>query len=104
MPAKGVKKNQGLIIWRSASSAWRRARSNDSLSTAPCPGLVFLIVAGYTEKQIAPVIGLLGTIAGYLLGKSSSETGVIEIEELSERLQILESDIEKRETEVKQED
>ncbi len=32
---------------------------------------VFLIVAGYSEKQIAPVIGLLGTIAGYLLGKST---------------------------------
>lgn len=32
---------------------------------------VFLIVAGYSEKQIAPVIGLLGTIVGYLLGKSS---------------------------------
>lgn len=29
---------------------------------------VFLIVAGYTEQQIAPVMGLLGTIAGYLLG------------------------------------
>src|SRR4051794_16027933 len=27
---------------------------------------VFLIVAGYTEQQIAPVMGLLGTIAGYL--------------------------------------
>lgn len=34
---------------------------------------VFLIVAGYSEKQIAPVIGLLGTIAGYLLGKSSGK-------------------------------
>lgn len=34
---------------------------------------VFLIVAGYSEKQIAPVIGLLGTIAGYLLGKSSAK-------------------------------
>ncbi|EGQ7678935.1 hypothetical protein Q9X95_004568 [Vibrio parahaemolyticus] len=34
---------------------------------------VFLIVAGYSEKQIAPVIGLLGTIAGYLLGKSSKK-------------------------------
>ena len=33
---------------------------------------VFLIVAGYSEKQIAPVIGLLGTVAGYLLGKSQS--------------------------------
>jgi len=33
---------------------------------------VFLIVAGFSEKQIAPVIGLLGTVAGYLLGKSQS--------------------------------
>lgn len=30
---------------------------------------VFLIVAGYDDKQIAPAVGLLGTIAGYLLGK-----------------------------------
>ena len=30
---------------------------------------VFLVVAGYTEAQIAPVIGLLGAIAGYLLGR-----------------------------------
>lgn len=33
---------------------------------------VFLIVAGYSEKQIAPVIGLLGTVAGYILGKQNS--------------------------------
>lgn len=31
---------------------------------------VFLVVAGYTEQQIAPVMGLLGTIAGYLLAKT----------------------------------
>jgi len=30
---------------------------------------LFLICAGYTENQIAPMIGLLGTVAGYLLGK-----------------------------------
>ena len=33
---------------------------------------VFLVVAGFSEHQITPVIGLLGTIAGYLLGKSTS--------------------------------
>jgi len=33
---------------------------------------VFLITAGYSESQIAPMIGLLGTIVGYLLGKSDS--------------------------------
>ena len=32
---------------------------------------VFLVVAGYDSQQIAPVTGLLGTLAGYLLGKSS---------------------------------
>lgn len=33
---------------------------------------VFLIVAGYSDTQIAPAFGLLGTIAGYLLGKDAS--------------------------------
>jgi ABC-type xylose transport system permease subunit len=35
-------------------------------------GALFLIVAGYTETQMGPVMGLLGTIAGYLLGKNSN--------------------------------
>src|SRR5271154_1302216 len=30
---------------------------------------VFLVIAGYNDQQIAPAMGLLGTIAGYLLGK-----------------------------------
>jgi hypothetical protein len=33
---------------------------------------LFLIVAGYSSQQIAPALGLLGTIAGYLLGKGSN--------------------------------
>ena len=35
---------------------------------------VFLVVAGYSDQQIAPVMGLLGTIVGYLLGKESGDT------------------------------
>jgi len=34
---------------------------------------LFLITAGYSQQQITPIVGLLGTIAGYLLGKSSKE-------------------------------
>jgi len=33
-------------------------------------GALFLIVAGYSETQMGPVMGLLGTIVGYLLGKA----------------------------------
>ncbi|MCW7537727.1 hypothetical protein OOT46_07670 [Aquabacterium sp. A7-Y] len=36
---------------------------------------LFLVVAGYSDQQVAPVMGLLGTIAGYLLGKDSGEGG-----------------------------
>lgn len=35
--------------------------------------ILFLITAGYSNDQIAPAMGLLGTIAGYLLGKSKSD-------------------------------
>jgi len=35
---------------------------------------IFLVVTGYSQEQIAPVIGLLGTIAGYLLGRSDRTT------------------------------
>lgn len=34
---------------------------------------LYLITAGYSETQIAPIIGLLGTITGYLLGKTESD-------------------------------
>lgn len=33
---------------------------------------LFLIVAGYTDQQTAPVFSLLGTIAGYIFGRSSN--------------------------------
>lgn len=33
---------------------------------------LFLITAGYSNDQIAQAVGLLGTIAGYLLGKSQN--------------------------------
>ena len=33
-------------------------------------GTVFFIVAGFDSEQIAPAIGLFGTIAGYMLGRT----------------------------------
>lgn len=37
-------------------------------------GALFLVTAGYGNSQIAPIIGLLGTVAGYLLGRTSPPT------------------------------
>jgi hypothetical protein len=33
---------------------------------------LFLMTAGYSSEQIAPMYGLLGTVVGYLLGKTRS--------------------------------
>lgn len=33
---------------------------------------LFLVVAGYDDKQLAAPLGLLGTIVGYLLGRDGS--------------------------------
>jgi hypothetical protein len=35
---------------------------------------LFLIVAGYSQDQVAPMMGILGTVVGYLLGKDDSPT------------------------------
>lgn len=36
-------------------------------------GTLFLISAGFAAQQIAPGLGLFGTVAGYVLGRKSSE-------------------------------
>lgn len=36
-------------------------------------GTIVLICAGYSNDQIAPAIGLFGTVAGYLLGRKGSQ-------------------------------
>lgn len=66
----------GVLVLLLAAFMVRRGRSADSslklLGTLLIIiSAVFLVVAGYDDKQIAPVMGLLGTIAGYLLGKGS---------------------------------
>jgi hypothetical protein len=36
-------------------------------------GLLLLVATGYRQADIAPALGLLGTIAGYLLGRSDRQ-------------------------------
>jgi hypothetical protein len=34
---------------------------------------IFLVVAGYDDRQVAPAMGLLGTIVGYVLGTARKD-------------------------------
>ncbi len=43
------------------------------LVTLVITSALFLIAAGFSNNQIASAMGLLGTIAGYLLGRSQSD-------------------------------
>jgi len=36
-------------------------------------GSLFLITAGFSSTQISPISGLFGTVAGYLLGRTTGE-------------------------------
>jgi hypothetical protein len=36
-------------------------------------GSIVLITAGYSNNQITPVVGILGSIAGYMLGKTTPD-------------------------------
>lgn len=63
-----------LVIGAAAFLAARRLDQAAVLKliTIPMAAVlaVFLVVAGYSDSQIAPAIGLLGTIVGYVLGTS----------------------------------
>jgi hypothetical protein len=60
-----------VMYWRSGpSEEFIRA----FIVTSVIFAALFLIVAGYNEKQTAPVFGLLGTILGYVFGKVAAST------------------------------
>ena len=69
----------GLMICALVMALMRQGRNADSVLKVMGTILIiissiFLVVAGYTDTQIAPVMGLLGTIVGYLLGKNTDGT------------------------------
>jgi len=53
---------------------WRKVSSDSILRALMIPVIVgtssLLVIAGYGKDQITPIVGLLGTIAGYILGQS----------------------------------
>jgi hypothetical protein len=68
----------GFVLCLLAAYLLSKGRSADSILKTLGTILIivaalFLVVAGYSDRQIAPVMGLLGTIAGYLLGKDAAK-------------------------------
>jgi hypothetical protein len=64
----------GLLVI--AISAWLMIKGKDAEAVLRMVAVIsavimasFLLIVGYDSQQMNPVIGLLGTIVGYLLGK-----------------------------------
>ena len=54
-------------MWKSGKFWTDRSFKAFALTLIICAGL-FLIVIGFSDQQLAPMMGLLGTLAGYILG------------------------------------
>jgi len=58
----------------------RKSQTGDVLRLFTVPmvivAAVFLVVTGFSNEQITPVIGLLGTLAGYVLGVQSQKSAM----------------------------
>jgi hypothetical protein len=63
----------GIICAVTAVLLWRRCRAADILRAFSLPliivSAVYLVVTGYSDQQISSIVGLLGAIAGYILGQ-----------------------------------
>jgi hypothetical protein len=63
---------QTALLWRARSSAEEIMR-NMSVTLVVTLGICALVV-GYDQQQISPIIGLFGTIIGFLLGQRERGT------------------------------
>ena len=59
-----------VLLWRKDASAEDSIRAFALVLIIL--GTLVLICAGYSNDQIAPAVGLFGTLAGYLLGRKGS--------------------------------
>lgn len=56
-----------LLLWRSGAPPQQVLRIFGVISILGLSSL--LLVVGYSNEQLTPIVGLFGAIAGYLLGK-----------------------------------
>lgn len=62
-----------LLLWRKNSPPQQIVKVFGLLVILGLSSL--LLVVGYSNEQLTPIVGLFGAIAGYLLGKDASGTG-----------------------------
>lgn len=59
-----------VLMWRSNATPHQILRIFGILSIISISAL--LLIVGYSNEQLTPIVGLFGAIAGYLLGKESN--------------------------------
>lgn len=64
---------QAILITKSKSTWHPNSMLRFMGLTLIMTSALFLVTAGYSAEQMAPAMGLLGTIAGYLLGAGESK-------------------------------
>jgi uncharacterized membrane protein len=62
-----------FLLWRSRAHPSYTLRIFGILTIVTLSAL--LMVIGYSNEQLTPIIGLFGAVAGYLLGRDSSANG-----------------------------
>jgi hypothetical protein len=62
---------QFLVLWTWKGQLTSETMLKVSTITLVIFSTLFLITAGFNSEQIAPAMGLLGTIVGYVLGRES---------------------------------
>lgn len=55
------------------SQGWEPATMKLFIIVVVVGASLFLLTAGYSQEQMTPIIGLLGTIVGYALGKKDDK-------------------------------
>ena len=59
-----------ILLWRSRANGAQVLRALGVIAIIGISAL--LLIVGYSNEQLTPIVGLFGAIAGYLLGKETT--------------------------------
>jgi hypothetical protein len=61
-----------VLLWRSRATGFHVLRIFGVITILGISAL--LLIVGYSNEQLTPIVGLFGAIAGYLLGKDTTSS------------------------------